>query len=287
MISLPPSPYRAPVLSKISKSPSIFREPLSFTVIFVLAIRFQFKIEIRHLHPFKSGCFNFKQFRMKKTFLIPILISTYISLSFMSGKKIKVIFFGDSITQAAVQPHGFITIDEKLLNTGDVSNYELIGAGISGNKVYDLYLRMEEDVISLSPDIVVIWVGVNDVWHKKSSGTGTDADKFEKFYLALVRKFKAAHIKIIACTPATIGEKQDGTNEQDGDMDKYSDIIRKIAADQRLTLVDMRKSFIDYEKQNNKNNGEKGILTADGVHLNEAGNIFVAGLMAEGIRNTH
>jgi lysophospholipase L1-like esterase len=203
----------------------------------------------------------------------------------MTKSKIKVVFFGDSITQAAVQPHGFIMIDEKLLNTGDVSNYELIGAGISGNKVYDLYLRMDEDVISNSPDIVVIWVGVNDVWHKKM-GTGTDADKFEKFYLALIRKFKEAHIKIIACTPATIGEKYDGTNEQDGDLDKYSGIIRKIAADQRLTLVDMRKRFIDYEKENNKDNLEKGILTADGVHLNEAGNKFVAGLMAEGIRNT-
>ena len=222
---------------------------------------------------------------MNKTLVLSILISTCISISCMTKSKIKVVFFGDSITQAAVQPHGFIMIDEKLLNTGGNSNYELIGAGISGNKVYDLYLRMDEDVISNSPDIVVIWVGVNDVWHKKM-GTGTDVDKFEKFYLALVRKFKEAHIKIVACTPATIGEKYDGTNEQDGDLDKYSGIIRKIAADQQLTLVDMRKRFIDYEKENNKDNLEKGILTADGVHLNEAGNKFVAGLMAEGIRNT-
>ncbi len=145
-----------------------------------------------------------------------------------AGKKIRVIFFGDSITEAAVKPNGFITIDDSLLNSGGLGNYELMGEGISGNKVYDLYLRMEEDVISKSPDIVVIWVGVNDVWHKKM-GTGTDADKFEKFYLALVRKFKAANIKVIACTPATIGEKYDNTNEQDGDMNKYSEIIRKIA----------------------------------------------------------
>jgi len=142
---------------------------------------------------------------------------------------------------------------------------------------------MEEDVISKSPDIVVIWVGVNDVWHKKM-GTGTDADKFEKFYRALIRKFKAANIKVIACTPATIGEKYDNTNEQDGDMNKYSEIIRKIATEQQLTLVDMRAAFEAYEKANNPRNLEKGILTADGVHLNDAGNQFVAKLMAEGIR---
>lgn len=222
---------------------------------------------------------------MKKAFSIVFLILTIISLSFMPAKKIKVVFFGDSITEAAVKPNGFITIDDSLLNSGGSSNYELIGAGVSGNKVYDLYLRMEDDVISRSPDIVVIWVGVNDVWHKKM-GTGTDADKFERFYLAVIKKFKAANIKIIVCTPSTIGEKYDNTNEQDGDMNHYANIIRKIAADQQLTLVDMRAEFEAYEKLNNKNNLDRGLLTADGVHLNDAGNKFVAKLMAEAIRNT-
>src|SRR5579863_1746963 len=222
---------------------------------------------------------------MKKTFSKIFLISAIISLSFMPAKKIKVVFFGDSITEAAVKPNGFITIDDSLLNPGGTGNYELIGAGVSGNKVYDLFLRMEEDVISKSPDIVVIWVGVNDVWHKKM-GTGTDADKFERFYLAVIKKFKAANIKIIVCTPSTIGEKYDNTNEQDGDMNHYANIIREIAADQHLTLVDMRAEFEAYEKLNNKNNLDRGLLTADGVHLNDAGNQFVAKLMAEGIRNT-
>ncbi len=204
---------------------------------------------------------------------------------FYACKKNQSRFFGDSITEAAVKPHGFIMIDDSLLNPNGASDYELIGAGVSGNKVYDLYLRMEDDVISRSPDIVVIYVGVNDVWHKKM-GTGTDADKFERFYLALVKKFRAANIKVIVCTPATIGERFDNTNEQDGDMNHYSNIIRKIAADQHLTLVDLRSAFEEYEKLNNKNNLDRGLLTSDGVHLNDAGNMFVAKLMAEGIQNT-
>jgi lysophospholipase L1-like esterase len=40
---------------------------------------------------------------------------------------------------------------------------------------------MENDVLAKTPDIVFIYIGVNDVWHKSTSGTGTDADKFEKF----------------------------------------------------------------------------------------------------------
>jgi len=61
----------------------------------------------------------------------------------MPFKKTRVVFFGDSITEAAVKPHGFIAIDDSLLNSGASPGYELIGAGVSGNKVYDLYLRME------------------------------------------------------------------------------------------------------------------------------------------------
>ena len=221
--------------------------------------------------------------QMKKYLRYITIISILISFSCMPAKKIKVVFFGDSITEAAVNPHGFITIDDSLLNPKGSSNYDLIGAGISGNKVYDLYFRMDDDVLSKSPDIVVIWVGVNDVWHKKS-GTGTDADKFERFYLAMVKKFKAANIKVIVCTPAAIGEKNDNTNEQDGDINKYSNMIRKIATDQQLTLVDLRAEFESYEKNNNPNNLDRGILTTDGVHLNDAGNMFVAKLMAEGIR---
>ena len=219
---------------------------------------------------------------MKKLIAFSLIISAALTMSFLPAKKIKLIFFGDSITQMGVQPHGYVTLADSILNSGG-SNYDVIGAGVGGNKVYDLYLRMDDDVISRSPDIVVIWVGVNDVWHKKM-GTGTDADKFERFYLAIIKKLKAVNAKVIICTPSTIGEKSDYSNEQDGDLNKYSNIIRKIAADQQVGLVDLRKEFHEYELAHNSGNVEKGILTMDGVHLNAAGNRFVANLMVEAVR---
>lgn len=115
----------------------------------------------------------------------------YFTLCIYATKEKRVIFFGDSITQAGAAPGGFIPrIDSmcKLENKSD--QFEFIGSGISGNKVYDLYLRLDDDVLARNPDVVVVFIGVNDVWHKVTSGTGTDADKFEKFYDALVRKLK-------------------------------------------------------------------------------------------------
>ncbi|MEP6749190.1 MAG: GDSL-type esterase/lipase family protein [Bacteroidota bacterium] len=192
-------------------------------------------------------------------------------------KKQRIVFFGDSITEAGVKPNGFITkIGDMLKQKGLDNNYELIGAGIGGNKIYDLYLRMEDDVLAKNPDIVVVWVGVNDVWHKRSFGTGTDADKFEKFYNAIIKKLQVKNIKILICTPASIGEKTDFSNELDGDLNKYSSIIRNIAKNNNCQLIDLRKLVLAYNLTNNKDNKDRGVLTVDGVHLNDVGNSVVA-----------
>jgi lysophospholipase L1-like esterase len=119
-------------------------------------------------------------------------------------------------------------------------------------------------------------VGVNDVWHKKTSGTGTDAPKFEQFYNAIIKKLQAKNIKVVLCTPASIGEKTDFTNELDGDLNKYAAIIRGIAQKNNCELIDLRKTFLAYNLANNTENKEKGVLTIDGVHLNEKGNQLVA-----------
>ncbi len=220
---------------------------------------------------------------MKSTVIA--IIATVILSSFLNHqKKQRILFFGDSITQAGVQPTGYISILGQLLKQKGLDiNYELIGAGISGNKVYDLYLRMDEDVLAKSPDMVVIWVGVNDVWHKRSYGTGTDADKFETFYTAIIKKLQQKNIKVALCTPAAIGEKTDFSNELDGDLNKYSTIIRSLAQKNKCSLIDLRQTFLQYNLANNKENKESGILTSDRVHLNEKGNQVVAQEMMKAI----
>lgn len=214
-----------------------------------------------------------------KIFFVALFVVALVLMSYSKGggRKKKIIFFGDSITEQGAKKGGYITQMDSIIKS-DVKNdnYELVGAGISGNKVYDLYLRMEEDVLSKSPDITVIYIGVNDVWHKRTSGTGTDADKFEKFYRAIIRKLISANSKIVLCTPAVIGERKDCTNEQDGELNKYSGIIRKLATEYSLPIVDLRKLFMDYYMEHNPENKEKEILTTDRVHLNPIGNIFVA-----------
>jgi len=214
---------------------------------------------------------------MGKKLYIPLILCLLITVFSSSTSRTKrIVFFGDSITQAGVNETGYITqLGKSLTSPG----YELIGAGIGGNKVYDLYLRMEEDVLAKKPNLVVIYVGINDVWHKQSSGTGTDYDKFINFYQAIINKVRKQGSQIVLCTPTVIGEKLNGQNPMDSDLDKYAGAIRELAKSNDLALCDLRTVFTDYIKKNNKNNQEKDILTTDGVHLNETGNKLVADTM--------
>jgi isoamyl acetate esterase len=217
-----------------------------------------------------------------KFVILNILFFAATAMSSQHAKRI--VFFGDSITEAGAKPGGFIArIGDYLAQKGMAGQYELLGAGIGGNKVYDLYLRLDSDVLAKNPDVVVIWVGVNDVWHKQLTGTGTDPDKFGKFYLAIIKKLQARNIKVVLCTPALIGEKTDCTNQQDGDLNKYSQIIRDLAANHGCDLVDLRKFFLEYDSINNPENKELGILTVDRVHLSEQGNKLVAEKMEQAL----
>lgn len=219
--------------------------------------------------------------------VILVLFTAVTSMVSLQPKVTRVVFFGDSITQAGAKPGGFIVmLKDALTQKGLGPQYDLIGAGIGGNKVYDLYLRMQDDVLAQNPDVVVIWVGVNDVWHKQTYGTGTDPDKFEKFYTAIINKLLDKHIRVVLCTPAVIGEKADFTNQQDGDLNAYSQIVRNLAQKWHTGLVDLREIFHNYEQKNNPGNKESGILTLDKVHLNEAGNQLVAGKMLETLTDT-
>lgn len=210
----------------------------------------------------------------KSMLLLPILFSL---CAFLPFKKKKVIFFGDSITQQGAQPGGYITrITDLCSRDGLAGQFDFIGKGVGGNKVYDLFLRFQPDVLDQQPDIVLVYVGINDVWHKTSSGTGTDFDKFGKFYDAIITTLKQRGIQPVVCTPSVIGERNDFTNQQDGDLNRYASWIRRYAAENNVPLVDLRKIFLEYLQKNNPNNDEKGILTVDRVHLNEKGNQLVA-----------
>ena len=220
---------------------------------------------------------------MKKILLVPLLL---LLMSMNQQKKARIIFFGDSVTQMGADKGGFIDrIQQNINQKGIQDNYELIGAGAENDKIYDLYLRMDDDVMAKEPTVVVINTGINDIAQKYTSHTGTDIGSYEKFYEAIIKKLQAKNIKVILATPAVVGEKADMDNPLDAELNKYCNIVKGIARKSGLPLVDLRTLFMDYYKKNNPRNEEKNILTTDRVHLNAKGNRLVAGAMWNAVKS--
>ncbi len=198
----------------------------------------------------------------------------------------RIIFLGDSITEAGANPGGYVTLVADSLQTFD-GEIEVLGAGISGNKVPDLLARLDEDVFAHEPTHVVIYIGINDVWHhfEFDHVTGTNPKTFEEGLGELIDRIEASGAAVLLCTPSVIGENIESNAEVNLRLGEYAQLIRNVAKEKGVHLCDLRVSLEAYLMDQNQNKAYDGILTTDGVHLNAAGNRFVANFMIKELQS--
>jgi len=78
----------------------------------------------------------------------------------------RIVFLGDSITAAGVRAGGYVALASHAISEAYPEyGIKVIGAGISGHKVPDCQKRLDRDVLQKNPTIVLIYIGMNDVWH--------------------------------------------------------------------------------------------------------------------------
>ncbi|MBN2506461.1 MAG: SGNH/GDSL hydrolase family protein [Verrucomicrobia bacterium] len=75
--------------------------------------------------------------------------------------------------------------------------------GISGNKVYQLAERWQQDCLDLKPNLVSILIGVNDLWHRLNGKYDGTVDVYEKDYRALIERTRRGlpGVKLVVCEP--------------------------------------------------------------------------------------
>lgn len=196
-------------------------------------------------------------------------------------------FFGDSITMQG----GFTKMIGQAIKESDHTKglrVKLFGHGLNGGRVDTLpggvskwgkQLPVSELMEKDKPTAVVLFIGVNDVTHRDA----VSPEQFEKGLNDLIAMMKKDGAVVVLVTPAVAGEKTGGMNSRDRKMDQYADISRKVAAENKVTLCDARKAFVEYIEKNNPENKARGVLTKDGIHMNAAGNSLLADLMAQSL----
>ena len=77
-------------------------------------------------------------------------------------------------------------------------------------------------------------------------------------------------------TPAVLGENVDPRRKTDQAIDTYCEVLRKVAAEKNVPLVDLRRVFVETLKTLNPHKETKGFLTRDGSHTSPTGSELIA-----------
>ncbi|CAG7655817.1 SGNH/GDSL hydrolase family protein [Paenibacillus allorhizosphaerae] len=172
-------------------------------------------------------------------------------------QKDKLVMIGDSITDCGrKKPEGEGRTDAlgngyvSLVNSFLQSFYPELGIrvvnmGISGNTVRDLNARWQTDVIDQKPDWLSIMIGINDVWRQYDLPQVVEKhvyiEEYERTLRELVERTKPSLKGLILMTPFYIEPNADDLMR--AAMDKYGEVVRKVAAEHQAVFVDTQKAF--------------------------------------------
>jgi len=200
-----------------------------------------------------------------------------------------VLFQGDSITDAgrdkkkeeANSPnvlgsgYALLTASQLLLKQAPL-NLKIYNKGISGNKVYQLKERWQEDCIRLKPNVLSILIGVNDFWHtlaKDNPYKGTiETYKNDLKSLLEDTSKQLPNTKLIIGEPFAVRNVKAVTEEWFPAFDEYKSAAKEIANEFKAIFIPYQQVFDEAVKH-----APASYWTGDGVHPSLAG----AALMAQ------
>ena len=119
---------------------------------------------------------------------------------------------------------------------------------------------------------------------------------YEKGLREIISDISSSGSRIVLCTPTVIGENTgdfelgnkfkdvETMDNMNRDLDLFSEVVEKLSNEYSTEFLDLRKIFMDYISVNNPNDNSSGVLTYDGVHLNEQGNKIIANEMIKFIQ---
>lgn len=191
------------------------------------------------------------------------------------------LFQGDSITDAGrtnyEDPFNMGTGFPRLLEAELTMKAEcqVMNCGISGSRVVDLLARWKKDCLNLRPDVLTIFIGVNDVWHELGSRNGVGPELFEEVYRILLRETRKTlpDIHMILMGAFVIhGEVTDSNWEIfHREVGVRREITRRLAEEFHLDYVDLQQVFDQAQ-----NIFPADHWSRDGVHPTAAGHELIA-----------
>jgi len=208
-------------------------------------------------------------------------------------KGVRILFQGDSITDSGRSRGNYYPNQGKglgggyvyqvaadILGTNPGAEIAIYNRGISGNKVYQLAERWEDDCLQLKPDVLSLLIGVNDFWHTLTNNYPGTADSFETDLRDLLTRTRNSYpdIKIMMAEPFTV---TGGTAISDAwypEFHKYQKAVKKISEEQNAVFLPLQALFSEALKA-----APVSFWCPDGVHPSIAGSYLMKQVWMEAL----
>jgi lysophospholipase L1-like esterase len=192
---------------------------------------------------------------------------------------------GDSITDCGrISPaasivrdslgYGYVRLINNLLSvTCSRQRILILNRGIPGSTVRHLVARWQSDVLELKPDWLSIMIGINDVW-PKFDATQPDEwhvsiDEYASTLEYLISITRPQLKGMVLMTPYCIEPNR--ADPMRAMMDRYGDVVRRLADQHQAILVDTQAAFDCVLKEVHPME-----LALDRVHLKPRGHVIIA-----------
>jgi len=205
-----------------------------------------------------------------------------------------ILFQGDSITDSGRNKEDTAYNSARALGSGypflagaallelyPSLNLKIYNKGISGNKVYQLAERWENDCLHIEPDVLSVLIGVNDIWHKLTGNYDGTVEIYKKDYIALLESTRMLlpECKFIICEPFAVNGIKAVDDKWYPEFYEYQKAAKEISERFNGTFIPYQKIFDEAQKR------APGVYwTGDGVHPTIAGAQLMAQAWLEAVK---
>lgn len=183
-----------------------------------------------------------------------------------------IVCLGDSLTK-----YGYPQELEKLLHV------RVINAGVGGNTSRQGLKRLEKDVTSHKPDLVIFFFGTNDS-RRDAPKTQVGLEEYRTNLVTIIDRCQKSGSRVLLGVMPPITkeayftrhpkESYDSVGGFETYIGKYRDTAKAIGKEKNIPVVDLNTLLQKYPNW----------VSQDGVHPTEEGNKIMATLIAEKVR---
>ena len=195
-----------------------------------------------------------------------------------------IVFIGDSITDAGRREdpdrhlgHGYVRlVSDALAARGDAR--PIVNTGISGDRAVDLRARWERDALDHDPELLSVYVGINDTWRRYDNDDPTTADEFAATYWTLLDDAQERLApRMILVEPFVLPVTAEQEHWGAEDLDAKRAVVAKLAAEFGAAFVPLQSLLLDAAAQHGAGRAGHAALAEDGVHPTALGSELIAG----------